>query len=132
MGRSLEAEVHFQRAGQLDPLANFERGKQLIERRKFVQAARSLEQAVQAMPFSAKVHQYLSSAYSGLERASDARCEILRAIELDPTFKPSATPEKNLSSLQDVQLNSLGFLQNRSLNPPKPVEAIQPETIVER
>ena len=67
----------------------------LLERRRFAEAADCLRAAVSAMPDSAGAHNDLGIALASLGDLSDATEHFRRAVALDPAFDEA---RRNLAS----------------------------------
>lgn len=66
--------------------AALQRAAQSYRQGELFEAARHLEQAVEASPFSASLHQRLGVLYEQLEENHRAIAEMSRAVELEPTY----------------------------------------------
>jgi len=120
VGRSIEAEGHYQQALLLDPglvQAHFNLGELYMERESFEQAATSFGRAIEIHPGFAPAHAGFGQACLRLGQYGKAEASCRRAIQLQPSSAAAHNSLGNVLSKLDPQEAIASYRTALALSP---------------
>lgn len=99
---------------QKKALASYQKGRQLLDAKKYAEAIAPLTEAVAAAPLSALAYNDLGSAYFGARKPSEAQRSWQQALRIDPHFAPAVVNLARLANDQNHWPQALKLLQQAS------------------
>lgn len=102
---------------QKKALASYQKGRALLDAKKYSQAIGPLTETVAAAPMSAIAYNDLGSAYYGNRKVNEAQRSWQQALRIDPHFAPSAI---NLARIENDKKHwsaALKLLQTAAASP---------------
>lgn len=99
---------------QKKALASYQKGRQLLEAKKYAEAIAPLTATVAAAPLSALAYNDLGSAYFGSRKIPEAQRSWQQALRIDPHFAPAVVNLARLANDQNHWPQALKLLQQAS------------------